>query len=86
MNYIIKYGEFTYPTNEPFNRWGGRIDFLRNYLSVPPKTSIRNIDTDIIFNGIDLNGYSNSKLIVDIETEELLEIKPKRLKNKNLKS
>jgi predicted HAD superfamily phosphohydrolase len=46
---------------------------------VPPKTSIRNIDTEIIFTGIDLNGFSNSKLIMDIETEELLEMKAEQI-------
>ena len=46
---------------------------------MPPKTSIRNIDTETIFTGIDLNGFSNSKLIVDIETEELLEMKAEQI-------
>ena len=79
MNYIIMYGEFKYPLYESFNRWGGRIDFPRNYLTVPPKTSIRNIDTETIFTGIDLNSYSNSKLIMDMETAELLEMKAEQL-------
>jgi len=84
MNYIIMYGEFKYPLYESFNRWGGRIDFPRNYLTVPPKTSIRNIDTETIFTGIDLNSYSNSKLIMDMETAELLEMKAEQLqKQKN---
>ena len=72
MNSILKYGEFKYPQNESFNRWGGRIDFPRNYLRIPPKKSIQDIDTETIFTGIDLNGFSNSKLIIDMETEDLI--------------
>jgi len=40
---------------------------------VPPK----------ILTGIDLNGYSNSKLIMDIETEELLEMKTEQIQKQN---
>jgi len=50
---------------------------------VPPKTSIQNIDTETIFTGIDLNAYSNSKLIMDMETAELLEMKAEQIKKQN---
>ena len=39
---------------------------------MPPKKSIQDIDTETIFTGIDLNGFSNSKLIIDMETEDLI--------------
>ena len=68
INYIFKYGEFHFPEEEPLNRWGGKINYKRNYdLCDMTKSSD---EVELVYILFDSYKLPNNLLINEVERYE----------------
>jgi hypothetical protein len=75
MNYILKYGEFQFPNDDPLNRWGGQLNYTRNYLGSALRINIENVEVDNSFSKINKKTKRNSELILEYENKGFIKRK-----------